>query len=143
MRNSLSLNKHYRRYLPLIHKEQEDELKLTPEEEEKALYISSTANGDGLEFDKRLPSIFEDIKSIKSNQQAKPNKVTISDEEGLTLDQVPKDTIRPLTILIEAISNLDNLRSDLQAARLREEEFANVLKSIKFSDQILTCSHTL
>ena len=83
---------------------------MTPEEEEKSLYISSTANGDGLEFDKRLPSIFEDIKVIKSNQPAKPIKVTVSDEEGLTLDQVPKDTIRPLTILIEAISNLDNLR---------------------------------
>ena len=83
---------------------------MTPEEEQKALFISSTANGDGLEFDKRLPCIFEEIKAIKSNQRPKPIKVTINDEEGLTLDQVPKDTIKPLTILIEAISNLDHLR---------------------------------
>ena len=52
-------------------------------------FISTTANGDGLEFDKRLPNIFDEIDSIKSDKPIvdfKPKKVTIEDDEGLTLD---------------------------------------------------------
>ena len=54
-------------------------------------YISTTANGDGLEFDTRLPNIFDEIISIKSEktfiENLKP-RVTLEDNEGLTLDHV-------------------------------------------------------
>jgi hypothetical protein len=38
-------------------------------------YISTTANGDGLEFDKRLGSIFEEIEKIKSFKLAENAKL--------------------------------------------------------------------
>lgn len=54
-------------------------------------FISNTANGDGLEFDKRLPNIFDEIDSIKLDkpiEDFKPKKVTIEDDQGLTLDEL-------------------------------------------------------
>jgi hypothetical protein len=45
--------------------------------------MSTTANGDGLEFDKRLPNIFDEIDSIKSDKpiiEFKPMKVTVEDD---------------------------------------------------------------
>lgn len=52
-------------------------------------FISTTANGDGLEFDTRLPNIFDEIDSIKSDkplEDLKLKKVTIEDDQGLTLE---------------------------------------------------------
>jgi hypothetical protein len=47
-------------------------LKAEDEEDEEApqpeVFISTTAGGDGLEFDQRLPSIFEEIQMIKGDK---------------------------------------------------------------------------
>lgn len=40
--------------------------------------MSTTANGDGLVFDKRLPSVFEEVEAIKCNK--KVIKVTRNDD---------------------------------------------------------------
>jgi hypothetical protein len=51
------------------------------------VYISTTAGGDGLEFDKRLPSIYEEIREIKGEKI--PSKPPLkNDHEGITLEEV-------------------------------------------------------
>jgi hypothetical protein len=41
------------------------------EDSPQEIYISTTAGGDGLEFDKRLGNIFEEIEAIKQGVQVK------------------------------------------------------------------------
>ena len=50
--------------------------------------MSTTAGGDGLEFDQRLPSIFDEIMTIKGDGTQIKKKTTRNDDEGLTLDLV-------------------------------------------------------
>ena len=51
-------------------------------------FISTTAGGDGLEFDQRLSSIFDEIQMIKGDGSVAKKRTIKNDDEGLTLDQV-------------------------------------------------------
>ncbi len=56
--------------------ESQDDHRYNENEEEAPLesFISTTAGGDGLEFDKRLGNIFDEIEAIKQGNQFDPIK---------------------------------------------------------------------
>jgi hypothetical protein len=71
--------------------------------------MSTTAGGDGLEFDQRLPSIFDEIMTIKGDgSQTQKKKTTRNDDEGLTLDLVASQpSLNPLSVLLQVVDNLE------------------------------------
>lgn len=77
--------------------------------------MSTTAGGDGLEFDTRLLSIFDEVQQIKTDKKDKRPKIfTKNDDEGLNLEQVAAlENINPRTILVQSISNLEALRTEI------------------------------
>ena len=72
--------------------------------------MSTTAGGDGLEFYHRLPSIFDEIMTIKGDgsQMIQKKKTTRNDDEGLTLDLVASQpSLNPLSVLLQVVDNLE------------------------------------
>jgi hypothetical protein len=64
-----------------------------------------------LEFDKRLPNIFEEIEKIKGIDNKNEAKV-LKEDYGFTMEDVP-DTLSPLSVLVEVCEQLDTLKQDL------------------------------
>ena len=46
---------------------------------------------------------------------------------------LPSD-LSPLSILVEVSSHVENIKADLILAKEKEEEFASVLKALKYGD---------
>ncbi|CDW79000.1 UNKNOWN [Stylonychia lemnae] len=114
-----------------------DEEEIMPEQ-----FISTTANGDGLEFDKRLGSIFDEIQRIK-DQDMKGGVLGIQEEDlGFKIEDVPSN-LSPLSVLLEVSQTLEQIKQDIMLSNQKEDEYANVLKSIKFGDYVEKSSETL
>ena len=75
--------------------------------------MSATAGGDGLEFDKRMRNIFEEIEWIKKDGSDLGEEGGFKgghgeelyqpkEEPGFTMEDVP-ETLRPLSLLLESI----------------------------------------
>ena len=99
----------------------------SPEREEEYVeapsHISTTAGGDGLEFDSRVMTVYDEIKAIKANASTVVKaplikRVTRNDDEGLTLDQVSSAKLSPLSVLMEAIENLSKFKEEVATANL-------------------------
>ncbi|TNV82544.1 hypothetical protein FGO68_gene9665 [Halteria grandinella] len=118
--------------------------------DEDALYIISTAGGDGLEFDKRLGTIFQEIESIKREgsaqqyQEPAPKKQVkiLKEDRDFTLEDI-SPSLNPLFVLIQAMENLELIKSDYQLAQEKEQEFSQFLKAFKHPQKIQSCSHSL
>ena len=79
--------------------------------------MSTTAGGDGLEFDQRLPSIFDEIMTIKGDGIQIQKKTTRNDDEGLTLDLVASQpSLNPLSVLLQVVNNLEAFQADVKLA---------------------------
>lgn len=61
---------------------------------------------------------------------------------GYTMADVPSE-LNPLSILIEVAQHLEIIKTDLIQAKENEEEFANVLKSLKYGDNAEKHNKTL
>ncbi|TNV83639.1 hypothetical protein FGO68_gene2577 [Halteria grandinella] len=112
--------------------------------------ISTTAGGDGLEFDRSLPSIFDEIQEIKgisaykSQELAqKPDRYTVNDDEGLTLSMVESIGLQPNHIIIEVINGIEALKSEALQVNEKEREYLTVLKKLRRNEPIQACSFTL
>ena len=88
-------------------------------EEEVQSTVSTTAGGDGLEFDRSIGTIFEQIYAIKHQkeevqtelkEEVKPPKFVKEDSE-LSLENVPAD-LNPLYVLLEAMESLEMIKVD-------------------------------
>ncbi len=84
-------------------------------------FISTTANGDGLEFDKRLGNIFDEIEAIKSLKTAEDSPHQgplhyLREDDELTSDDVASSSLNPLFVLLEAMENLELIKSEHQRA---------------------------
>ena len=79
--------------------------------------MSTTAGGDGLEFDQRLSSIFDEIITIKGDGIQIKKKTTSNDDEGLTLDLVASQpSLNPLSVLLQVVDNLEAFQADVKLA---------------------------
>lgn len=85
------------------------------------MYISTTAGGDGLEFDSRLGTVVEEIEKIKRSpiidilptniEDKKPLKTLKEDREFAMEDLSP--SLNPLFVLLEAMENLELIKNDV------------------------------
>ena len=69
--------------------------------------MSTTAEGDGLEFDRRLGTIFDEIAMIKQTFGSEEKTLeSIIEEIGFKLEDIPSN-VTPASLLIQAIENLE------------------------------------
>eukprot|EP00347_Sterkiella_histriomuscorum_P018982 403343421 len=112
-------------------------------------YTSTTANGDGLEFDTRLGNIFDDIENIKNaHNQQKDGPYSNnygqfhSQDPGFTMSDVPFN-LSPISVILEVTQHLENIKKDFIRAQEKEQEYAETLKSIKYGYYVEKSSETL
>lgn len=115
--------------------------------------VSTTAGGDGLEFDRSIGTIFEQIQAIKRYQEskleeietreAKPPQKIIKEDREFSLANVPVD-LNPLRVLLEAMESLELIKIDISRSQDTEQELLQMLRALKGkSSFVSTCSETL
>lgn len=68
--------------------------------------------------------------------------VPFNDYELLSLEELPQE-LKPISNLIEMVHYLEKMKLEWRPQSEAEAEFLQVLRQIKSSDKIFTCSHTL
>ena len=117
----------------------------------------TTANGDGLTFDPFSLNLFDEIQLIIERKPLPVvAEVVVEDEEPLIevkeepspeffMYDVP-DSMKPTSILLEVIEQIETLKENLQPMRDRESDLLNCIKQLKRggdADKIYSCSFTL
>ena len=107
----------------------------------------TTANGDGLTFDPFSLNIFDEIqliiddreaehkaavKELESKQEEKPEiepVAPVEEEEYFEMDDVP-DHLKPTSILLEIMEQMEELKENLVPLREREKDLSNCIKQL-------------
>ena len=88
----------------------------------------TTANGDGLEFNPYLGSIFDEIERIKEslNEGETFVKRKNSFDEEIKMEDIPEH-LKPTSIIIEVVNALEELKVKMKEVSDKEEEITNVI----------------
>ena len=106
----------------------------------------TTANGDGLTFDPFSLNIFDEIQLIidgreKEHEQAvkdfeakqdeveEPEPVAAEEEEYFEIDDIPEH-LKPTSIILEIIEQLEELKENLIPLRERDEQLTNCIRQL-------------
>ena len=130
----------------------------------------TTAGGDGLSFMIGQPNIFELIEALKDGTDllAKKNQDEAQTSESLATEETEEDQeeeapqpskpftdfdltsledlpaeLAPIHTLIELVQHLEKIKETWRPQSEAVAEFLKIVRQIKSTDKIFTCSHTL
>lgn len=63
-------------------------------------------------------------------------------QDDFKVEDIPQN-LTPASILLEVITNIENIKLKSQELSQQEQEFDDIIRSLKTDKQIVTCSNTL
>ena len=94
--------------------------------------------------DENQDSIITTEDDLDEEEEETPpaSKLPYNDYDLLSLEELPSE-LRPISGLIEMVQHMEQMKQMWRPQSLAEDEFLRIIRQIKSSDKIYSCSHTL